>query len=116
MRLIRNREVVNMTLQYWHQQEQTMITLERYLIYRTQAREFATKLYAFYESIMYNTRHLLQTPPDRIKVLNNDPKLWLQYANIVSQAAVVLPAHVTNLKKQEELAVQLMNLIQKKYF
>jgi hypothetical protein len=54
--------------------------------------------------------------PDKILVLNKDPKLWIEYANVVSQSGVVLPGHLANLRKQKEIAEQLMEALRKEYF
>jgi hypothetical protein len=115
MRLIRDQEVVDMILKYWQQQERTLTTLDRYIIYRNQARGFATQLYAFYEYHMYNARGLPIETPQKIRVINSSPAAWTQYANIVSQSGVVLPAHLKNLERQLELARELMQLIKKEY-
>jgi hypothetical protein len=114
MRLIREQEVVDMILKYWRQQERTLTTLERYIIYRNQARSFATQLFAFYEHLMHS-RGLTTEPPQKIRVINSSPALWTQYANIVSQCGVVLPSHLINLERQLALARELMQLIRKEY-
>lgn len=116
MRLIRNRDVAEMILKYWNQQERSLTTLDRYIIYRNEARSFATQLVGSYEHIMYFARNLLKDPPWQIKVINSDPAMWTQYANIVAQCAVVLPAHLSNLRTQQEVGRKLIRLIAKKYF
>ena len=115
MRLIRKRDVVDMILKYWNYQERTLTTLDRYIIYRNQGRSFAAQLVGAYEHIMYFGRHLLKDPPQTIKVINTNPALWMQYANIVAQCGVVLPSHLSNLRNQQQVGRELMQLIAEKY-
>jgi hypothetical protein len=115
MRLIRNKKVVDGILRYWNQIEKTNITLERYLIYRNASRELSLKLFLWPE--VY--RRGLQMAEDSIqhlKIIDPDLKKWDELKNLIGASGLVLSGgHLTNLKKQLELAVNLIALIKKEY-
>ena len=115
MRLIRNKHVVDAILHYWNQIEKTNITLERYLIYRNQGRDLSLKLFTWPE--VY--RRGLQMKEDSIhqlKVIDADPKKWDEMINIIGASGLIISGgHISNLKKQLQMASDLIELIKKEY-
>ncbi len=115
MRLIRNNHVVHGILKYWNQIEKTNLTLERYLIYRNQGRDLSFKLFMWPE--VY--RRTLQINEDSIRylrVIDPDPKKWDELINIIGGSGLIIAfAHINNLKKQFQLAGELIDLIKKEY-
>lgn len=115
MRLIRNKHVVDAILHYWNQIEKTNITLERYLIYRNQGRDLSLKLFMWPE--VY--RRGLQMNEDSIqqlKIIDADPKKWDEMINIIGASGLIISTgHIPNLKKQLQMATDLIELIKKEY-
>ncbi len=112
MRLIK-ANVADQILNYWSVQEETKISLDRFLIYRNRGRQFSEQLFYFTE-IQLRARGLI-APIKDLKVIKSDPHLWKEYANIVSHCQVVLLQHAQQLKIAKSEATKLLELVQKEY-
>jgi hypothetical protein len=115
MRLIRNKKVVDGILRYWNQVEKTNITLERYLAYRNAGRELSFKLFMWSE-IYRRINRMKEDSIQYLKVIDSDPKKWDELMNIIAGSGLIISAaHINNLKKQLELAINLIYLIKREY-
>jgi len=115
MRLIRNKKVNNLILQYWKQIEETNISLDRYMLYRNAGREITFKLWMVPE--VY--RAALSEKADSVKqfrIIDNDSKKWDELTNLVAMTGTIsrIP-HLNNLKQQLKMAKELMDLIKSEY-
>ncbi len=115
MRLIRSKKVATGILLYWKQIDETNITLERYLIYRNAGRELSFKLFII--PLVYVTE--LHIPLDSVrtlKVIDNDSKKWDELRNLNAICgSIARVGHLTNLNKQLNKAIDLIELIKKEY-
>ena len=115
MRLVRNNKVADTILKYWKLIDETNITLERYLIYRNSARELSLKLYVV-PLVYIRGAQIPQDSVTRLKVIDPDPKKWLELANLNAVCGLILRgSHLRNLRKQTEIASHLIALIKKDY-
>lgn len=114
LRLIRKQDVVRNILLYWKEQENTKNNLERYIIYRDRARELEEKLFAFsvYDLV---EDHLITAPVKGVRVIQSNPLLWDEYANIISHCRITAKQLVGSLQELLKLASDLMLLLQKEY-
>jgi hypothetical protein len=115
MRMIRNKKVVDAILLYWNQIEKTNITLERYLVYRNAGRELSFKLFMWLE--IYRRLDPMKIDSVKyLKVIDKDPKKWDELMNLMGGSGLLVSSgHINNLKKQLELAIELIHLIKKEY-
>ena len=115
MRLIRNKKISDEILRYWKQLDETNITLDRYMIYRNAGREILFKLWVIPE--VY--RQGLLMPKDSIKtlrIIDSDPKKWDELTNLMAiSGSIARTSHIGNLKRQLEMADNLIALISKEY-
>ncbi len=115
MRLIRNKKISDGILRYWKQIDETNITLDRYLVYRNAGREISFKLWIIPE--VYSQGLLMSK--DSIKTLRKidpDPKKWDELTNLIAISGLIArTAHIRNLKRQLEMADNLIALIKKEY-
>jgi hypothetical protein len=114
LRLIRNQQTIRKISDYWTEQENTKITIERYLIYRNRNREYNEKLFDFAE-IELAEDDLIEMPDKGIKVINTDLKLWAEYKNNFAHCRVTTKAVITRLQKQKEIADELIKVLSKEY-
>ena len=115
MRLIRKKEISNTILRYWKQIEETNISLDRYLKYRDAGREITFKLWLIPEVYSRGMR-LPQDSIQRLSVIDNDPKKWNELTNLFAIGGTIArTTHLNNLKRQLEMANQLILLINEKY-
>ena len=115
MRLIRHKKIGDAILRYWKQIDETKITLDRYMVYRNAGREILFKLWVIPE--VY--RQGLQMPKDSIKtmrIIDPDPKKWDELTNLIAiSGSIARTALMNDLKKQLEMADNLIALIKKEY-
>ena len=115
MRLIRNKKISDVILRYWKQIDETNITLDRYMVYRNAGREILFKLWVIPE--VYKQGLLM--PKDSIKtlrIIDPDPKKWDELTNLMAiSGSIARTSHIGNLKKQFEMADNLIALIKKEY-
>ena len=114
LRLIRNQETIRKISQYWTEQENTMIYLERYLEYRSRNREFSEKLFDFAE-IELAQDSLIKMPERGMKVIRKDPALWAEFKNNFAHCRITTNAVLSQLKKQKEFADELIALLNQEY-
>jgi hypothetical protein len=115
MRLIRDKKVVDAILRYWNQIEKTNLTLERYLVYRNAGRELSFRLFMWTE-VYRRLNPMKKDTIQYLKVIDKDPKKWDELMNIISGSGLIVSSgHINNLKKQLELAINLIDLIKKEY-
>ena len=114
MRLIRRQDVFRKISLYWNEQENTRISLARYLEYRNRGREFAEKLFAYSDQDLVEAK-LIPPSPKGVRVIQSAAASWAEYSNIISHC------HITVLNYQEQLEKLLSNskeliiLLQKEY-
>jgi hypothetical protein len=98
MRLIRKKNVSDSILSYWKKIDVSQISIDRYMIYRDEARSLLFKLYVVPE--VY--RRGLRMPDDSLeslRVIDKDRKKWDELANLIAiSGAIAKNAHVPNLK------------------
>ena len=114
MRLIRNTEVFRKISLYWNEQENTMISLSRYLEYRNRGREYGEKLFAFSEQDLIDAK-LIKSSGKGVRVIQSDPVLWSEYSNIVSHCHITVLNFLDQLEKLLDKAEELIQLLQKEY-
>jgi len=115
MRLIRKKNVSNAILHYWKSIEASLISLERYMIYREAGRVISFKLWV--SPIVYNRGMLLSYDSIKtLKVIDTDKKKWDELANLLGISAVITSGpHTKNLIEQLSQADKLIALIKKEY-
>lgn len=115
MRLIRNKEVSDSILLYWHQIAVTAIDLDRYMIYRDASRSLVFKLWVIPE--YYESSGLLKKDSIKfLRVIDPDRKKWDEFANLLAISGRILKASfIPNLYKQLTMARYLIGLIRRKY-
>jgi len=114
LRLIRNQDVIRKISLYWKEQENTKINLDRYLIYRNRGREFEEKLFTYSDYDLVDAG-LIKPPSKGIRVIQADPALWSEYANMISHCRITPKQFVDQLQKQVSMAKELILLLQKEY-
>ncbi|MEO6732306.1 MAG: hypothetical protein ABIN01_13900 [Ferruginibacter sp.] len=114
LRLLRSQETIKKISVYWNKQENTIITLDRYLDYRNRGREFAEKLFAYSERELADAKMI---PPisSGTRVIISDPALWSEYSNILSHCRVTAKIYLEELTTQRKLAVDLIKTLKKEY-
>lgn len=112
MRLIRNKKISDQVLEYWSKADKTIDRQDRFSTYRLKARELFFKMYRVYEHYLYNNQ-LIDEPV--IGVQNNDPSLLGEYGNYLASCGTIIKSMLLELKNQNELAVQLINSLNKTY-
>jgi hypothetical protein len=115
MRLVRDKKISDEVLRYWKQIDETNITLDRYLVYRNAGREISFKLWVIPQ--VYSQGLLM--PKDSIKtlrIIDPDKKKWDELTNLMAiSGAIARTGHSGNLKRQLEMADNLIALIKKEY-
>jgi hypothetical protein len=114
MRLVRNSEVFRKISLYWNEQENTRISLSRYLEYRNRGREYAEKLFAFSEKDLVDAK-LIKSSGKGVKVIQSNPALWSEYSNIVSHCHITVLNYLDQLEKLLNKAEELIVLLKKEY-
>ena len=114
MRLIRNTDVFQKISLYWNEQENTRISLSRYLEYRNRGREYSEKLFAFSDQDLINAK-LIAPSGKGVRVIQSNPALWSEYSNIVSHCHITVLNYLDQLEKLLEKAEELIGLLQKEY-
>jgi hypothetical protein len=114
MRLIRKTEVFRKISLYWNEQENTRISLSRYLEYRNRGREYAEKLYAFSDQDLIDAK-LIKPSGKGVRVIQSNPALWSEYSNIISHCHITVLNYLDQLQKLLHKAEELILLLQKEY-
>jgi hypothetical protein len=114
MRLIRNTEVFHKISLYWNEQENTRISLSRYLEYRNRGREYSEKLFAFSDQDLINAK-LIAASGKGVRVIQSNPALWSEYSNIISHCHITVLNYLDQLEKLLKKAEELIGLLQKEY-
>lgn len=114
LRLIRNQQTIRKISEYWTEQENTKIAIERYLIYRNRNREFNEKLFDFAQ-IELAEDSLIAMPVKGMKVLDMDLKLWSEYKNSFAHCRITTRSVLNQLHKQIRIADELIKVLTKEY-
>jgi hypothetical protein len=114
MRLIQKSNVFQSISLYWNEQENTRISLARYLEYRNRGREFAEKLFAFSDHDLIEAK-LIDPSPKGIRVIQSNEPLWSEYSNIISHCHITALNYLEQLEKLSNKANELIDLLQKEY-
>jgi hypothetical protein len=115
MRIVRNKTVVDAILRYWKQIDESNISLDRYILYRNAGRDLLFKLWVIPE--VYKRGLLMKDDSIReLRIIDNDPKKWDELTNLYAISGLIArTTHLNNLKKQFQLADQLIALIKNEY-
>ena len=114
LRLIRSQETIRKISEYWTEQENTKIALERYLEYRNRCREFNEKLFDFAEFELAEDS-LIKMPERGMKIIRNDPALWAEFKNNFAHCKITTGSVFFRLTKQMELCNELIQVLTKEY-
>ena len=114
LRLIRNQQTIRKISEYWTEQENTKIAIERYLIYRNRNREYNEKLFDFAE-IELAEDSLIEMPGKGMKVNNKDIKLWAEYKNSFAHCRITTGSVLNHLEKQKRIADVLIAVLNDEY-
>jgi hypothetical protein len=114
MRLIRKPNVFRKISLYWNEQENSRISLERYLEYRNRGREFAEKLFAYSDEDLVDAK-LIPPSPKGVRVIRSDAASWAEYSNIISHCHITVLNYLEQLEKLLTKAKELIMLLQKEY-
>jgi hypothetical protein len=114
LRLIRNQMVIREISLYWREQENTKVNLDRFLIYRDRGREYEEKLFSFSDYDLVEVG-LIKPPTKGVRVIEANPALWSEYANIISHCRITCKQFIENLQNQLRIANELILLLQKEY-
>jgi hypothetical protein len=114
MRLIRSEEVSDMIMKYWSLSNNTMISLDRYMVYRDASRSLAFKMWVLPEVYMVGGGNVKDSIT--LRVFDPDPKKWDELANLMAMMnSITMNGHIKNLEKQLNTARQLIALIKEEY-
>ncbi|HUR65780.1 MAG TPA: hypothetical protein VMZ03_05475 [Chitinophagaceae bacterium] len=114
MRLIRNDAVSDMILKYWSLSNNSMISLDRYMLYRDASRALAFKMWVVPEVYMAGGGNVKDSIT--LRVIDQDPKKWDELANLMAMMnSITLNVHAGNLQRQLNTARELMALIKEEY-
>ncbi len=114
LRLIRNQQTIRKISEYWTEQENTKIVIDRYLIYRNRNREYNEKLFDFAE-IELAEDSLIEKPAKGIKVINKDIKVWAEYKNNFAHCRLTTKNVINQLEKQKRIANELIAVLNEEY-
>ena len=114
LRLIRNQQIIRKISEYWTQQGNTGIALERYLIYRNRNREFNERLFDFAE-IELAEDSLIDMPVKGMKVITTDRQLWAEYKNNFAHSRLTTASVLNHLEKQKKIADELIRALNDEY-
>lgn len=114
MRLIRNDAVSDMILRYWSLYTNSMISLDRYMIYRDASRALVFKIWVVPEVYMAGGGNV--TDSLTLRIIDPDPKKWDELTNLMAMMnAITLNGHLRNLQNQLNKARELIALIKDEY-
>jgi len=113
MRLIRNQQVNDGIIHYWNEFEKIKQASDRHSVYRAKGRDMETKIFNTAELYLNNNRHL--DGADSIGLINPDPLLVKEYANVIADVGVMLGAIRINIRNQLKIAEELIIQIKKEY-
>ena len=114
LRLIRNQETIRKISQYWTEQENTRISLERYLEYRKRNREYNEKLFDFAEMELAQDS-LIEIPQRGMKVIQKDSLLWAEFGNNFAHCRLTTVSLLKQLKTQLKIANELILVLNNEY-
>ena len=114
LRLIRNQETIRKISQYWTEQENTRISLERYLEYRKRNREYNEKLFDFAEMELAQDG-LIEIPQRGMKVIQKDPLIWAEFGNNFAHCRLTTSSLLNQLTTQLKIANELISVLNKEY-
>jgi hypothetical protein len=114
LRLIRNQETIRKISQYWTEQENTRISLERYLEYRKRNREYNEKLFDFAEMELAQDS-LIKIPQRGMKVIQKDSLLWAEFGNNFAHCRLTTASLLKQLKTQLKIANELIWVLNNEY-
>jgi len=113
MRIIRNQKVNDGIISYWNEIEKINQAHDRHTAYRTKGRDMETRIFNTAELYLKN-----KSPVDvnnAIRLINPDPLLVKEYANVVAAAGVMLRSIQNLIQNQLTIAKELIFLIKKEY-
>ena len=114
LRLIRHQDLAREISLYWNEQENTQISLDRYLEYRNRGRQFEEKLFVFSDYDLVKAG-LIKSSAKGARVIQSNPVLWSEYSNILSHCHITVANYLEQLKKMLNQAQGLISSLQKKY-
>lgn len=114
LRLLRVPQTIKKITAYWNKQENTIITLGRYLEYRNRGREFQEKMFAYAERELLDAKLIPSISTDT-RVIRSDAALWDEYANILSHCRITAKIYLDDLLAQKILAIGLIDALKKEY-
>lgn len=114
LRLIRNQQTIRRISEYWTEQENTKIAIERYLIYRNRNREYNEKLFDFAQ-IELAEDSLIPMPVKGMSVINRDIKLWSEYKNSFAHCRLTTVSVLRQLNLQKSIAHELIKVLTEEY-
>ena len=113
MRIIRNQKVNDGIIRYWNEIEKINQARDRHTAYRTKGRDMETRIFNTAEIYLKNN-----SPEDinnAIRLINPDPLLVKEYANVVANAGVMLRSIQYFMQNQLKIAKEIIFLIKKEY-
>ena len=113
MRIIRNQKVNDGIIHYWNQIEKINQAHDRHVAYRTKARDMETKIFNIAE--LYLKNHSPVDVSNAIRLINPDPLLVKEYANVIAAAGVMLRSIQNLIQNQLKIAEELILLVKKEY-
>ena len=113
MRIIRNQKVNDRIIYYWNEIEKINQAHTRHAAYRTKGRDFETKIFNTAE--LYLKNHSPVDVNSAIRLINPDPLMVKEYANVVAAAGIMLGSIQNLIQTQLGIAKDLIFLIKKEY-
>jgi len=113
MRIIRNQKVNDGIIRYWNEIEKINQARDRHTAYRTKGRDMETRIFNTAE--IYLKNHSPEDVNNAIRLINPDPLLVKEYANVVSNAGVMLRSIQYFMQIQLKIAKEIIFLIKKEY-
>ena len=106
LRLIRNKAASDSIVIYDENCERTEKQFDVLFMHQMKARDYENKIFDPRCVLKTNTKYTL---------LNNDDKLIMEYANLVTGTQAAVKNYVVFLKNQKERAIRIMYFLQEKY-
>jgi len=113
MRIIRNQKVNDGIIHYWNQIEKINQAHDRHASYRAKGRDMETKIFNTAE--LYLKNHSPVDVSNAIELINPDPLLVKEYANVIAATGVMLQSIQNLIQNQLKSANELILSIKKEY-
>ena len=114
MRIVRSQKVMDALSYYWNHIEVIRVSLDRHNHYRSMGRDLEIRIFNLAKDFLKDHR-FMTSHSGETKVATTNQSLITEYANTFTYCGVVLGQAAVQLIQQQDLATQLIRLIQDEY-